>query len=67
MIKKIFSLLIISLFLLPTLVIANPICNICDNEMVEIKVELGNLYVCRNCAGDIIITVIIEDEGSDVR
>lgn len=67
MIKKIISLLIISLFFLTQIAIANPVCDRCNYEMVEIKVDIGNLYVCRNCAGDVIITVTVEDEGSDVR
>ena len=60
--KKIIVSAIVGVFIFSTLVFAIPFCDKCKYRMTEIKVPIGQLYICRNCAGDVVIKVEIEDD-----
>lgn len=60
--KKIITLSLLALFVMVTLVFANPICDRCGHEMTEVKTPIGQLYICRHCAKDVVIEVEIEED-----
>ena len=60
--KKIFVLSLLVLFVMVTLAFANPFCDRCGHEMTRVPTEIGELYICRNCAKDVVVTVEIEDD-----
>ena len=60
--KKSIALSLLILLITSTLVFANPICDRCGHEMTRVPTEIGELYICRNCAKDVVIEVEIEDD-----
>jgi len=60
--KKIIISVIIGLFVGSMLAFANPFCDRCGHEMTEVPVEFGQLYICRNCAKDVIVEIEIEED-----
>jgi len=60
--KKILLLTWLILLTIVALAFANPICDRCGHEMTRVPCEIGDLYICRDCAKDIIVDVEIEDD-----
>ena len=62
--KKILLLTWLILLTVIALAFANPICDRCGHEMTRVPCEIGELYICRNCAKDVIVEIEVEDERS---